>query len=85
MYAAVDGAKTTRGELPYEKQGGCRMRAVGIISVCSCVYEEKCRAAEIRWAREWSFRRGKVRQKEKKRDKVCRFHEKVQEESLTEG
>jgi len=59
VYAAVDGAKTTRGELPYEKQGGRRMRAVGLISVCSCVNEKKCQAAEIRWTRERTFRKEK--------------------------
>ena len=41
------------------------MRAVGVISVCSCVNEEKCQAAEVRWAPERSFRIGKVRQKRK--------------------
>jgi len=84
VYAAVEGAKTTRGELTYEKQGRRRMRAVGAISVCSCVNEEKCQAAEIRWARERSFRRGKVWQKGKNRGKACRFHGKVQEVSLKE-
>jgi len=84
VYAAVDGAKTTRGELTYEKQGGCRMRAVGEISVCSCANEKKSQAAENRWAREWSFRRGNERQKGENRGKACRFHGKVQEESLRE-
>ena len=84
MYAAVDGAKTTWGELPYEKKGGCRMRAVGVISVRSCVNEEKCQAAEVRWARERSFRRGKVRQKEENRSKACMLHGKVQEMSFKE-
>ena len=84
MYAAVDGAKTARGELPYEKQGGVQDASCGVISVCSCVNEEKCQAVEICWAREWSFRRGKVRQKWKNRGKACWFHGKVQEESLRE-
>ena len=69
---------------PMKSKGGCRMRAVAVISVCSCVNEEKCQAAEIRWAREWSFRRGNVRQKGKNRGKVCRFSGKVQEVSLRE-
>ena len=38
----------------------------GVISVCSCVNEEKCQSAEIRWARERSFRKGKEWQKEEK-------------------
>ena len=70
MYAAVEGAKTTRGERPHKKQGGAGCR---VVSVCSCVNEEKCQAAEIRWARERSFRRGKVRQKEETRGKACMF------------
>jgi len=37
----------------------------GVISVCSCVNEEECHAAKIRWTRERSFLRGKVRQKGK--------------------
>jgi len=82
VYAAVEDAKTTRGEHPQKKQGGYRMRAAGVISVCSCVNEEKCQAAEIRWAREQSFRRGKVRQKGENRGKACRLHRKVQEVSL---
>jgi len=60
------------------------MRAAGLISVCSCVNEEKCHAAEIRWARERSFRRGKVRQKRENRGKACRLHERVQEVLLKE-
>jgi len=60
------------------------MRAVGVISVCSYVNEEKCQAAVIRWARERSFRRGKVRQKGENRDKACRLRRKVQEVSLKE-
>jgi len=56
VYAAVEGAKTTRHELPYEKQGGVQDAGCGVISVCSCVNEKKCQAAEIRWAWERSFR-----------------------------
>ena len=81
MYAAVEGAKTTRVERPQKTRGGAGCRAV---LVCSCVNEEKCRAAEIRWAREWSFRKGNVRQKGKNRGKVCRFHGKLQEMSVKE-
>jgi len=64
-----------------KNKGGAGCRAV---LVCSCINEEKCRGAEIRWAREWSFRRGNVRQKRKNRGKACRFHWKVQEVSLRE-
>jgi len=50
--------------------------------VCSFVNEGKCHAAEIRWARERSFRRGKVRQKDENRGKACRLHGKVQQVSI---
>jgi len=43
------------------------MRAAGVI----VVNEEKRHVAEIRWARERSFRRGKVWQKEENRSKAC--------------
>jgi len=56
------------------KTRGYRMRAAGVISMCSCWNEEKCYAAEIRWVRERSFRRGKVRQKRENRGKSCRLH-----------
>jgi len=62
--------KNNQGWASLWKARGCRMRAVGVSSVCSCVNEEKCQAAEIRWAREWSFRRGIVRQKEENRSKA---------------
>jgi len=71
-------------ELPHEKQGGFRMRAAGVISVCNCVNEGKGHAAEIGWARERSFRRGKVRLEGENRGKACRLHGKVQEVSLKE-
>ena len=60
------------------------MRAAGVTSVCSCVNEEKCHAGEIGWARERSFRNGKVRLKGENRGKACWLHGKVQEESLKE-
>ena len=56
------------------------MWAAGVI----VVNEEKRHAAEIRWARERSFRREKVRQKGENWDKACRLHGKVQEMSLKE-
>jgi len=61
------------------------MQDAGVILVCGFVNEEKCHAAEIRWARERSFRREKVRQKGENWDKACRLHGKVQEMSLKEG
>jgi len=79
VYAAVEGAKTNRGERPQKNKGGAGCR---VVSVCSCVNEEKCQAAEIRWALEQSFRREKVRQKEENRGKACRLHGKVQEMPL---
>jgi len=81
VYAAVEGAKTTRGERPQKNKGDAGCRAV---SVCSCVNEEKFQATEIRWARERSFRRGKVWQKEENRSKACMLHGKVKEMSFKE-
>ena len=41
------------------KSNGVQDAGCGVISVCSCVNEEKCQTAEIRLARERSFRKEK--------------------------
>jgi len=52
------------------KSKGVHDAGCGKIWVCSCVNEEKCQAAEIRWTRERTFRkekRGKKRKTEARR------------------
>jgi len=84
VYAAVDGAKTTKGELTYEKQGGVQDADCGGNFGVQLRKWEKVSSCRKSLGSGMVIPKWNERQKRENRGKAGRFHGKVQEVSLRE-